>query len=193
MYQAHNLIEALCWGKVLEVARVGNLSRCPIALVVWVVNQRGKPFALVKWIRLVRTSRIGIRGNNIGERANSFTASTRRSQEPRRTWSSEQSERPSRRLPHHPTLRASQHLDGKHKNISRRPTLQYIRTGIRNSQGFIIEPAFRLLSILIEDLIGLVLIPVIGLLGIGIRNAFDINPIPGLFVLRIVYLFRRVD
>jgi len=39
----------------------------------------------------------------------------------------------------------------------------------------------------------LVLVPVIGLLGIGIRDAFDINPILGLLVLGIVYLFRRVD
>ena len=122
MYRTHNLIEALCWGRVLEVARVGNLPRCPLALVVWVVNQRSKPFALVKRVRLVRAAKTGMRGSVIGEKSNSFTASTRRNQEPRRTWGSEQSEGPSRRLPHHPTLRASQHLNGEHKNISKNTT-----------------------------------------------------------------------
>lgn len=88
MYRTHNLIEALCWGKVLEVARVGNLPRCPLALVFWVINQSSKPFTLVKRVRLVRAAETGMRGGNIGKEANSFTASTRRNQEPRHTWCS---------------------------------------------------------------------------------------------------------
>src|ERR1700677_3513343 len=35
------------WSLILEVVRVGNLPWCPNTLVVWVVDERGSPFALV--------------------------------------------------------------------------------------------------------------------------------------------------
>jgi hypothetical protein len=56
MYLTHDLIEALCWGEVLEVIRVGNLPRGPLALVGWVVDQGSEPFALIKRVRLVRAA-----------------------------------------------------------------------------------------------------------------------------------------
>lgn len=68
-----------------------------------------------------------------------------------------------------------------------------MRTRIRDGQEFIIEPTLRLHSILIENFIGLIFIPVFGLLGIGIRNALGIHPIFGLLVLRIVNLGRRIN
>lgn len=74
-----------------------------------------------------------------------------------------------------------------------RSTRRKARTRIRDSQGLIVEPTFRLLGILVENFIGLILIPVIRLLGIRIRNPFDIHPILGLLVLRIINLRRRVD
>jgi hypothetical protein len=49
----YNLIEALYWGKVLEVIRVGNLTRSPLALVCRIVDHWSEPFALIKRIRLV--------------------------------------------------------------------------------------------------------------------------------------------
>lgn len=68
-----------------------------------------------------------------------------------------------------------------------------MRTRIRDGQEFIVEPTFRLHSILIENFIGLIFIPVLGLLGIGIRNALSIYPIFGFLVLRIVNLGGGVD
>jgi hypothetical protein len=49
----YDLLEALCWGKILKVIRVGNLARGPLALVGRVVDHRSEPFAFVKWVRLV--------------------------------------------------------------------------------------------------------------------------------------------
>jgi hypothetical protein len=66
-------------------------------------------------------------------------------------------------------------------------------TGVRDSQGLIIEPTIRLLGVLIENLIGCVLIPVIGLRGIGVRDALGIHPIFGLLILRIINLGGWVD
>jgi hypothetical protein len=68
-----------------------------------------------------------------------------------------------------------------------------VPTGIRDSQGFVIEPTFWLFGILIKDFIGLILIPVIRLLSIRIRDAFDIDPVLGLLILGVVNLFRRID
>ena len=97
----------------------------------------------------------------------------------------------SRRLPRHPIPRASRHLD---RRISeRQPTRWKVHTGIWDTQGFIIEPTFRLLSLLVEDLIGLILVPVIGLRGIRVRDAFGIHPIFGLLILRIINLSGWVD
>jgi hypothetical protein len=64
----YNLIEALYWGKVLEVIRVGDLARGPLALVCRIVDHFGEPFALIKRVRLVwaeknRSIRIGDSNN----------------------------------------------------------------------------------------------------------------------------------
>ena len=63
-YLTYNLIEALYWGEVLEVIRVGNLAGGPLALVGRVVNQWSVPFALIKWIRLVWAASRNIRVGN---------------------------------------------------------------------------------------------------------------------------------
>jgi hypothetical protein len=68
-----------------------------------------------------------------------------------------------------------------------------IPTGVRDTQGLIVEPTFRLLGFLVENLIGCILIPVIGLLGIRVWDTFGIHPIFGLLVLRIINLGGRVD
>ncbi len=68
-----------------------------------------------------------------------------------------------------------------------------VPTGVRDTQGLIIEPTFRLLGFLIENLIGCILIPVIRLRGIRVRDAFGIHPIFGLLVLRIINLGGWVD
>ena len=88
-YLTYNLIEACYWGKVLEVIWVGNFTRGPLALVSRIIDQRGEPFALEKRVGFVRTAK-SIEVNDSSEKANSFTASTRRNQEPRHTWSLEQ-------------------------------------------------------------------------------------------------------
>jgi hypothetical protein len=72
-------------------------------------------------------------------------------------------------------------------------TQRKTRTRIRNGQRFIVEPTFRLHGILIENLIRFIFIPVLGLLGIGIRNTLGIHPIFGLHVFGIVNLGGRID
>jgi hypothetical protein len=72
-------------------------------------------------------------------------------------------------------------------------TQRKLRTGIRNIQGLIIEPALRFLGVLIENLVRCILVPVIGLSGIGVRDAAGIYPIIGLLVLRVVDLGGRID
>ena len=49
---AHNRLEALDRGKILEIARVGDLARRPLALVGGVVDERGVPLALVVGVGL---------------------------------------------------------------------------------------------------------------------------------------------
>lgn len=66
-------------------------------------------------------------------------------------------------------------------------------TGVRGTQGLIIEPTFRLLGLLVENLIGCILIPVIRLLGISVWDAFVVHPIFRLLVLRIINIGGWVD
>jgi hypothetical protein len=68
-----------------------------------------------------------------------------------------------------------------------------VPTGVRDTQGFVIEPTFRLLGLIVKNLIGCILIPVIRLRGIRVRDAFGIYPIFGLLVLRIINLGGWVD
>jgi hypothetical protein len=68
-----------------------------------------------------------------------------------------------------------------------------VPTGVRDTQGLINEPTFRLLGFLVKNLIGCILIPVIRLCGIRVRDAFGIHPIFRLLVLRIINLGGRVD
>ena len=67
------------------------------------------------------------------------------------------------------------------------------RTRIWNIQGLIFKPSLRLLGIFIENLIGCILVPVIGLRGIGVRDAADIHPVLGLPVLGVVNFGEGVD
>ena len=64
-----------------------------------------------------------------------------------------------------------------------------MHTRIRNGLGFFVEPTFGFLSLLIFNLIRSVLIPIVGLLGVRVRNLLLINPVLGLLVLWIVNLF----
>ncbi len=73
------------------------------------------------------------------------------------------------------------------------PTRSEVHTRVRDTQGLIIEPIFRLLGFLIENLIGCILVPVIRLLRVRFRDAFGIHPIFGLLVLRIINLGGWVD
>jgi hypothetical protein len=68
-----------------------------------------------------------------------------------------------------------------------------VPTGVRDTQGFIIEPTFRLLDLIVENFIRCILIPVVRLRGISVRDAFGIHPIFGLLVLRIIDLGGWVD
>lgn len=68
-----------------------------------------------------------------------------------------------------------------------------VPTGVRDAQGLIIEPSFRLLGFIVENFIGCILIPVTRLRGISVRDAFGIHPIFGLLVLRIINLGGWVD
>jgi hypothetical protein len=72
-------------------------------------------------------------------------------------------------------------------------THRKLRTGIRNIQRFIIKPALRLLCILIDNFVRCILVPVMGLLGIGVWDAAGIYPIIGFVVLRVVDLSGGVD
>jgi hypothetical protein len=67
-YLTYNLIEALYWGKVFEVIRVGNLARGPLALVGGIVNQWSVPLALIKRIRLVWAANKSIRVGNSNDK-----------------------------------------------------------------------------------------------------------------------------
>ena len=67
-----------------------------------------------------------------------------------------------------------------------------MHTRIRNGLGFFVEPTFGFLSLLIFNLIRSVLIPIVGLLGVRVRNLLLINPVLGLLVLRVVDLLGRV-
>jgi hypothetical protein len=68
-----------------------------------------------------------------------------------------------------------------------------VPTGVRDTQGLIIEPTFWLLGFLVENFIGCIFIPVIGLRGIRVRDTFGIHPIFGLLVLRVINLGGWVD
>lgn len=67
------------------------------------------------------------------------------------------------------------------------------RTRIGDGVRLVIQPAFGLHSLLITDLIGGVLIPLLRLFGVGVRDLVLVNPILGLLVLGIVDLLRRVE
>lgn len=79
-----------------------------------------------------------------------------------------------------------------HKWTTQRKRLK-VPTGVRDTQGLILEPTFRLLGFLVKNLIGCILIPVIRLRGISVRDAFGIHPIFGLLVLSIINLGGWVD
>ena len=64
-----------------------------------------------------------------------------------------------------------------------------MHTRIRNGLGFFVKPTFGFLSLLIFNLIRSVLIPIVGLLGVRVRNLLLINPVLGFLVLWIVNLF----
>jgi hypothetical protein len=68
-----------------------------------------------------------------------------------------------------------------------------VPTRVRDTQGLIIEPTFRLLGFIVKNLIGCIFIPVIRLLGVSVRDAFGIHPIFGLLVLSIINLGEWVD
>ena len=51
----YNFVKALHGGEILEVVGVRDLARCPLALVLGVVDHRSIPLALVVRVSLVRT------------------------------------------------------------------------------------------------------------------------------------------
>jgi hypothetical protein len=79
-----------------------------------------------------------------------------------------------------------------HINMRQRPHWNP-RTRIWNIQGLINEPALRHLGIFIENLIGCILVPVLGLRGIGVWDAADIHPVFGLPVLGVVNFGGGID
>ena len=82
-------------------------------------------------------------------------------------------------------------------------------TRVRDELGLIIEPALRLLSLFIENLIGSILVPIVGLQhrenrlsarsinahlrSVGVRDTLSIDPVLRLLVFRIVDLLGRSD
>jgi hypothetical protein len=68
-----------------------------------------------------------------------------------------------------------------------------VPTRVRDTQGLIIKPTFGLLGFLIGNFIRCIFIPVIRLISIRVWDAFDIHPIFGLLVLRIINLSGWVD
>jgi hypothetical protein len=85
-----------------------------------------------------------------------------------------------------------------------------VLTRIFNSKGFIIEPPFRFDGFLVDNLVGSILVPIVGLeegksgfglkycdranlLGIWVGNFLDINPIFRFLVIGVIDLFRRID
>jgi len=73
------------------------------------------------------------------------------------------------------------------------PFLGLLSFGVGNGVRFIIEPTFRFDGIFIEDLVRSVLIPILGLLGIGISDTALINPVIGLGVLGVIDFLLWVD
>ena len=73
------------------------------------------------------------------------------------------------------------------------PHKEKTRTRIGDGRRLIVEPTLGFHGFLVENFIGCFLIPVVWLLGIGIRNALGIYPIRRLLVLRIINFGGRID
>ena len=70
---------------------------------------------------------------------------------------------------------------------------EWLLTGVGNEFGLIVEPALRLDGLLVDDLVGSVLVPVLGLSSLGIRDLLLVNPVLRLLILGIVDLLVGVD
>jgi hypothetical protein len=191
-YPTHDLIKALCRGKVLKVVGVGDSPGCPLALVGWVVNQGSKPFALVKRVRLVRTAKRVLGLVIVAAKGTYLPLPLAAARSLIALGIGNSRSDPVTIFIIIPLLRLLSVWIG---GVSRRQTQHTGKshTRIRDSGGFIIKPTFRLLGLLIDDLIGLILIPVLGLLGIRVSDAFGVDPIRGLLVLGIIDFGRRVN
>jgi len=66
-------------------------------------------------------------------------------------------------------------------------------TRVRDSQGFVIEPAFGLDSISVNNLVGCIFVPVLGLRSVGVSDPLGVNPVFRLGVFGIVDFSGRVD
>ena len=73
------------------------------------------------------------------------------------------------------------------------PVLRLLGLRVRNAGGFILKPVIRNGGILIDDLEGSFLIPVLGLPGFGVRDLGLVNPRGGLLVLGVINLLGGVD
>jgi hypothetical protein len=73
------------------------------------------------------------------------------------------------------------------------PVLRLFGLRVGNGGGLVLEPVGWLLSVLVNDLIWCILVPVLGLGSLGVCNASFINPVFWLLVIRIADLSRRVE
>ena len=73
------------------------------------------------------------------------------------------------------------------------PVLRLLGLRVRNAGGFILKPVIRNGGILVDDLEGSFLIPVLGLPGFGVRDLGLVNPRGGLLVLGVINLLGGVD
>lgn len=159
----YNLVEALDRCQILVIVGVGNLAGCPLALIGRVVNHGSVPFALVLGVGLHRAT--GIKCKYYAFRQEYMHAHRFHSPQPGASshmglWTVGAIQSPSS---------SSSHSSGFSASDTASPSIQpchiqaWWRTRVRNSLRLVIKPPLGFLSLLVRDLIGLILVPIIRL------------------------------
>mmetsp|Transcript_10866 Transcript_10866/g.28973 ORF Transcript_10866/g.28973 Transcript_10866/m.28973 type:complete len:338 (-) Transcript_10866:751-1764(-) len=73
------------------------------------------------------------------------------------------------------------------------PVLRLLRLRVRDLLRLVVEPSFGLFGLLVLDLHGRILVPVVRLRGIRVVHLVVVNPVLRFLVLRVVDLLRRVE
>jgi hypothetical protein len=156
----YDLLETFHWSEVFEIFWVGDLTRFPRTLVGRILYHRRIPFALVSGVGLLWSN-----GHSLARCESKMHHNTYRFHSPQPGASLQAGL--SMKGPIHSPSSSSSHSSGLEAStgkIERRQLRDRMTpTRVWNSQGFVIEPTFGFDRFLIEDLVWLVLVPVIRL------------------------------